>query len=162
MSNRARGAARSCRLAIGGLFTALLLSPVLPEAATPCFKPAEIEAEQAIRFQTELMVLSDSCDADIYPRFTQRNRRAIAAYQQLMIEHFRRLGSGHAEASFDSYMTKLANEVSLRNGREPLATLCGNAGAFLASADHFGENDFRRYVAEQAAERRPDYRSCTE
>ncbi len=51
-------------------------------AAPPASSSADIEADQAIRYQTELMVLSDTCGGDIYRDFTLRNRDAIIVYQQ--------------------------------------------------------------------------------
>ncbi|MGO8919572.1 MAG: hypothetical protein ACLQJR_27035 [Stellaceae bacterium] len=129
-------------------------------AATPqCLRANEVEAEQAIRFQTELMVVSDTCGAQTYTAFARRNRDALVAYQQQVIDRFRRSGASHAEASFDSYLTRLANEVSLRVGAKPVATMCRDAERFLATADTLAGDQFRRYVAEQAAAG-GDYRRC--
>jgi hypothetical protein len=146
---------------IVSVVAALVGSAAVALAATPqCLNPDEIEAEQAIRYQTELMVVSDTCGAQTYTHFARRNRDLLVEYQHQVIERFRRSGTARAEARFDSYMTKLANEVSLRAGRQPLAAMCQNAAPFLATADQLGKDDFRRFVAEQAAEHRSDYRSC--
>jgi hypothetical protein len=132
-----------------------------PATATPiCFRNTEIEADQAVRFQSELMVVSDSCRAGIYRGFTIRNRELIAAYQQEMIEHFRRNGAHNPEAYFDRFITKLANDFSLQAGSEPLAAFCSRSAAFLAQADGLDDRQFRRYVAQLAAERRGDYLRC--
>jgi hypothetical protein len=120
-------------------------------AATPqCLHPGEVEADQAIRFQTELMVVSDTCGAQTYTAFARRNREALVDYQHQVIERFRRTGDSHAEARFDSYLTRLANEVSLRVGAQPVAAMCRDASTFLATADTLAGDQFRRYVAEQA------------
>lgn len=137
----------------------LLGSAAWAAAATPqCLRGQEIEAEQAIRFQTELMVVSDTCGAQTYTAFARRNRAALVDYQQLIIERFRRAGASHAEARFDSYLTQLANEVSLRVGAQPVATMCRNAESFLATAESLAGDQFRRYVAEQAAADNSDRR----
>ena len=140
----------------------LLGSAALATAAAPpqCLKPDEIEAEQAIRFQAELMVVSDTCGAQTYTHFTRRNRDVLVEYQHQVIERFRRNGTGGAEARFDSYLTRLANEVSLRAGAQPVAAMCRDAASFLATADTLGNDAFRHYVAERAAEHRSDYRTC--
>lgn len=131
------------------------------EAAPQCYRPHEIEAEQAVHYQAELMVLSDSCGVEqTYVSWTTRVRRLLVGYQKELIAHFRRGGAGHAEAAFDSYLTKLANEVSLRTGQTPVASMCQQAADFLAKADRLGEEDFRQYVTAQAVERKPDYKSC--
>lgn len=137
------------------LATALALligSAASVAAATPqCLRPNDAEAEQAIRFQTELMVVSDTCGAPTYTLFARRNRTALMDYQHQVIERFRRSGAGHAEARFDSYLTRLANEVSLRLGAQPVAAVCRDAQNLLAMADTLAGDRFRRYVAEQAA-----------
>lgn len=133
----------------------------LAQAAPLCFRPAEIEAEQGIRFQTELMVLSDACGDKTYTRFSQRNREVLTNYQQLMIQHFRR-GGGHPEATFDRYMTRLANETALHDGSELLSSLCARSAGLLASAAAWSKDDFRRYAAAQATERAHEYRHCAE
>lgn len=139
---------------------ALLLGSVAwATAATPqCLRSNEAEAEQAIRFQTELMVVSDTCGAQTYTAFARRNRAALVDYQQQVIERFRRSGSGHAEARFDSYLTQLANEVSLRVGAQPVAAMCRDAQPFLATAETLAGDQFRHYVAEQAAMRSKEQR----
>lgn len=140
---------------------ALLGSVTLATASTThCLRPDDIEAEQAIHFQAELMVVSDTCGAQTYVHFASRNREALAEYQKEMIARFRRDGVAHAEQHFDSYLTRLANEVSLRNGAQPVATVCQNARPLLATADSLGKDEFRHYVAQQAEIHRADYRRC--
>jgi hypothetical protein len=146
------------RFAIAGVL--LLGSAAWAVAATPqCLRSDEVEADQAIRFQTELMVVSDTCGAQTYTRFARRNRQALVEYQQQVIDRFRRTGMPHAEAHFDSYLTRLANEVSLRVGAQPVAAMCRDAQRFLATADTLVGDEFRHYVAQQAATR-SNYRLC--
>jgi hypothetical protein len=140
----------------------LLGSAALAAAAAPqCLAPNEIEAEQAVRFQTELMVVSDTCGAQTYTQFARRNRTTLVDYQQQVIDRFRRDGTPHAEAKFDSYLTRLANEVSLRTGAQPVAAMCRDAASFLATAETLGGDEFRRYIAQQAAVHKADYRRCS-
>ena len=58
-----------------------------------CYSPADIEAEQALLFQTNLMVISSACRDTVYGEFRARNTAAILRYQNAMIEHFRRTGA---------------------------------------------------------------------
>jgi hypothetical protein len=132
----------------------LLGSVAWAAAATPqCLRARDLEAEQAMRFQTEIMVVSDTCGAQTYTRFARRNREALVEYQKQVIDHFRRIGSPHAEARFDSYLTQLANEVSLRVGAQPVAQMCEQAQPLLATADALAGDGFRRYVAQQVTSR---------
>src|SRR5580704_13315181 len=129
-------------------------------ATQECLRPAEAEAEEAIRFQTELMVVSETCHQQIYPRFVDRNRKELVGYQRRMIERFRRIGAPRPTASLDTYMTHLANEVALRVGAQDVDALCRDAADFLATADALDAKKFRRYIAEQAVERDGEHRRC--
>jgi hypothetical protein len=130
-------------------------------APQECLRPAEAEAAQAIRFQTELMVVSETCHEQIYPHFLHRNRLALAEYQKRMIERYRRTGAARPKASLDTYMTGLANETALRVSAEPVEVLCREQADFLATADALDVKKFRRYIAKQAVERDAE-RRCTE
>ena len=146
-----------------GIVAAVLaLSVGTAQAAAParCFSPAEIEAEQAILFQTELMVVSEACRDNIYVSFLQRNVEAIKAYQKRMIDHFRRSGEPRAEAAFDSYATRLANQSALRNGKMPVATLCQEAKYLLTAGSGFDGDGFRTYASSKASTNLAYYRVC--
>jgi hypothetical protein len=127
-----------------------------------CLRPAEAEAEQAIRFQTELMVVSETCHEQTYPHFLHRNRTALAEYQKRMIERYRRTGAARPKASLDTYMTRLANETALRVSNEPVEALCQEQADFLATANALDAKKFRRYIAKQAAERDAERRRCAD
>jgi hypothetical protein len=144
---------------------ALLLSAVgVAHAAAParCFSPSEIEAEQAILFQTELMVLSETCRDNIYVSFLHRNVEQIKAYQKRMIDHFRRSGERRAESAFDSYVTRLANQSALRNGKMPVPSLCQEAKYLLTAGDAFDSNGFHQYASSKASSNLGYYRVCKE
>ena len=49
-------------------------------APKECFSNADLEAEEAVRFQARLMVMSDICRDTTYGLFTQRNRDAIDSW----------------------------------------------------------------------------------
>jgi uncharacterized protein len=129
-------------------------------ATQECLRPAEAEAEQAIRFQTELMVVSETCHEQIYPHFLHRNRKALVDYQKRMIERYRRTGAARPTASLDTYMTRLANETAAHVSAEPLEMLCQEQADFLATADTLDGKKFRRYIAKQAMERDGEHRRC--
>jgi len=77
-----------------------------------------------------------------------------------MIERFRKSGK-RAEARFDTYITRLANEVSLRNGAQPVTIVCAEAANLLATASTLGNAEFRHYIAERAAaERKAEPKHC--
>lgn len=131
------------------------------EAASPgCFNAAEIEAEQAILFQTELMVVADACRDPSYVQFVKRNRETVVMYQKRMIDRFRRAGEKKAENAFDTYATKLANESSLRNGAAAVATVCEQAAQLIATANTLTNKSFREFAAEKAHYNAHFYNQC--
>ena len=147
-------------LTAGATGLVVLANIALPAAAAACYQASEIEADQAIRYQTELMVLSDTCGGDTYRTFTVQNRDAIVLYQKRMIEHFRRIGVRNPQSRFDSLQTRLANEEALRNAGEPAQSVCGRAAAILAQARNLDGTGFKQQVATLVAEHRADYRRC--
>src|SRR5947207_64050 len=75
---------------IAAFGAALALQPVSAAERTKgdCYTPSAIEAEQAIRFLTDVMIVSTTCQDTIYAEFRLRNRDPILAYQQAMMAHF--------------------------------------------------------------------------
>ena len=142
-----------------GVIAVIFAGSVSVAQAATCYKADEIEADQAVRFQTQLMVLSDSCGSQSYTEFTTRNGSTLAAYQNTLIDYFKRSG-GHADSAFDRFITALANKTALDAGRQPIASLCTQSADFLTKAGAFNKADFQHYVAEQAAAQRANYQSC--
>jgi hypothetical protein len=139
----------------------LLAAVGTAQAAQPsCFHAAEIEAEQAILFQTELMVVADSCRDPSYVKFLQRNRDTVVMYQKRMIDRFRKAGERKPENAFDTYATKLANQSSLRNGSVPVTSVCEAAAQLISTANSLNNKSFREYAAERAHLNAPFYNQC--
>jgi hypothetical protein len=155
------------RAAIGKLVTtATMLAFVLPSAAAPaatashCFNPNEIEADQAIRYQTELMVVSDTCGVDTYRNFTVHNRDQIVAYQHQLVEHFKRDGVRSPQTTLENFMTQVANEFALQTGRELRQVVCTKSADFLAQAEKIDISQFRTTAAQLAVTNAESYRRC--
>lgn len=141
----------------------MLLGAIATANAAPqCYRANEIEAEQAMRYQAKLMVLSDSCRSNSYSQFLRRNAEAISSYQHQLIGYFRRIDGRRPEDAFDRFLTRLANQFALGAGQEPLDSLCIKAADFLSQALNFGKEEFRHFMAEQAALERKSYRSCAD
>jgi len=145
------------------LGAALSLAAIAAHAASrgECFSNADLEAEEAVRFQARLMVLSDICRDTTYGLFTQRNRDAIMAYQRQMIDHFKRAGEHRADITFENYMTRLANQESIASGQRTAGEICQPNNALIITANRIGTpTDFRAYAASQAAADRASYLTC--
>jgi hypothetical protein len=130
-------------------------------ATALCLQPADIEAEQAIRYQTDLMVISDTCGSGSYRDFTIHNRETIIFYQNQLIDRFRRAGVRNPRASLDSYLTEMANQSSLATVREATQAVCGRSAALLAEASTLKSEQFRHRMATLAAENVKGNRRCS-
>lgn len=144
---------RLALVAAVGLF-ALQQPMVAAEARQPCYTTAAMEADQAIRYMTDLMVVSSACQNQVYAKFRYRNQNAIRDYQHTMIRHF------HSTARFDDWDTKLANDFSLQRNGQPTAQMCQQAAGMLARADTFDDARFRAFAASMAAAATKQYNKC--
>jgi hypothetical protein len=114
------------------------------KAASKSCPPASArEAEAAIRFLTDLMVVSSTCQDTVYAEFRLRNRDAIVGYQKAMIQHL------HGNAAFDRWDTALANQAAQKQGGNQ--QLCTQSAALLQQAKAMDPKGFRAYAAAQAA-----------
>ena len=113
------------------------------KAKNSCPPASAREAEQAIRFLTDLMVVSSVCQDTVYAEFRLRNRDAIIGYQKAMIAHL------HGNAAFDRWNTSLANQVAQKQGGNVM--LCQQSAALLQQAKALDTKSFRAYAAAQAA-----------
>jgi hypothetical protein len=144
-------------------FALVVFAPLaaLPAAApTPCYLPDEIEADQAMQFQTELMVLSDTCGGEFYRDFTVRNREQILSYQHQLLDHFRRTGAKSPQASLDSFMTRVANEHALKDGSQLRADVCTRSATLITESLTIDRVKFRQRAATLAVENEAEYKRC--
>ena len=115
-----------------------------------CYSAVDVEAEQAILFQTNVMVISSACKDTIYGEFRARNKDAIIRYQKAMIDHFRRAGSRKAQSDFDRWNTSLANEISLKQGTLPMAQVCQQASEMMKLASTIDAKGLHDYAVAKA------------
>ena len=96
--------------------------------AAPCFLPTEIEADQAIRLRTSLLIVSQQCKDPTYSRFIERNGDTLAAYEQLLQERFERDRGPDALAT---YLTQIESAENERAARTP--SYCADAFELVKS-----------------------------
>ena len=116
------------------------------KSASRCMPAAALEAEQGLRYMTQLGIASNTCTTiEIYAGFRTRNRDAIVAYQKTMIDHF------HGNAGFDRWNTALANQMAQHQTGVTPAQFCEQSWPMLKQASTLDINGFRAYAAAQAA-----------
>jgi hypothetical protein len=113
------------------------------KAKSSCPPASAREAEVAIRFVTDLMVVSSVCQDTVYAEFRLRNRDAIVGYQNAMIS------SMHGNAAFDRWNTSLANQAASKQAGNQ--QICIQSAALLQQAKAMDVKGFRAYAAAQAA-----------
>jgi hypothetical protein len=131
------------------LIAALVAAAAAPPgwAASSCPSSGAAEAEAAIRYVTDLMVISSVCQDTVYAEFRLRNQTQIMAYQKALMAQF------HGAAGFDRWNTALANQAAQKqNGNQQL---CQQSVALLQQAKALDANGFRAYAAAQAAAAAP-------
>jgi hypothetical protein len=117
-----------------------------------CYSSADSEAEQALLFQTNLMVISSACRDTIYGEFRARNKDAIVRYQNAMIEHFRHTGARNPKSAFDTWQTSLANEFAQKQALTPTAQFCQQSAEMLKLASTLDQKGFHDYATTHVAD----------
>jgi len=132
----------------------LLPAGVAGAADGKCYSPAAIEAEQALKFLSDVMVASTECHDTTYGLFQQRNREAVIAYQKAMIAHF------HSTAAFDSWDTGIANDASMKHVGQSMTQACQQAADLIKTASSLDVRGFRAMAAQLAAQNKGQYQLC--
>ena len=136
------------RLVLAAAMVAMALQlPAAAMARGSCYSQAAMEADQAIRYLTDLMVVSSSCRDSIYGQFRARN-------QHTLIEHY------HGTKGFDDWNTVLANEYSMKRSALPTATMCQQSAAMLQKASTLDLAGYRAYAAGLATAASAQYEKC--
>jgi hypothetical protein len=123
-------------------------------AAGNCYSPTAIEAEEAIRYVTDLMVISSSCRDTKYAEFKLRNRDQIVNYQKALITHF------HGNAAFDKWNTSLANVAAQKQAGLTVTQVCQQQATMLKQASMQDAKAFRAFALQQAAAASTRYAKC--
>ena len=140
-------------MALAGGLTALQAGWV-PDARAQCYSQTAIEAEQAIRYITDVMLASTACQNTTYAEFRLRNKDAIIAYQKALISHFR------GESAFDRWNTAIANVAAQKQATVNLGVFCHQAETLMKHAKALDPNAFRAFAASQASAAGAQYTKC--
>ncbi|HZT89311.1 MAG TPA: hypothetical protein VFA12_15155 [Stellaceae bacterium] len=134
--------------------TAIQIMPATAASRGSCYTAAALEAEEAIRYMTDLMIVSSTCKDTVYAEFRLRNKDAIIHYQRALITHF------HGSSAFDSWNTTLANESARRGAGIPSAQFCRQSIALLNQAKALDAKAFHDLAAAKAAAAGPEFVRC--
>jgi len=138
-------------------------------AASQCYTPREVEAEQGLRIQSELMVIALTCmkmpqSQDMYTKyqsFTRKNQTALTGYENELIGYFRNGGSKNAEQDFHTLRTGLANKISQSAIRMSTLSFCQNFGPRVDTALAMDPAKFQRWAQHPFADSPTSRPACT-
>ncbi|WP_142847826.1 hypothetical protein [Telmatospirillum sp. J64-1] len=145
------------RFSLAALALAFSASSALPAAAASpegvgsCYTPTEVRASQLRQLQTELMVAALSCNhADLgfrekYNAFVHKFGKNLNDNAKVLRTHFSRNYGSEQARRFDSYITALANEASVRSVGE--ATYCESAYQLYEAVSSLGPREIEDFAA---------------
>ncbi len=123
------------------LFCALLWLAPAALAAQNCYTPAEVEAEQALRIHSELMVIGLTCNRAQggqpyarYQQFTRKHESLLSGYESDLIRHYRAEGDKNPEKHLHNLRTQLANGISRHAANMPTPEFCDRFAPRLSRA----------------------------
>jgi hypothetical protein len=135
-----------------------------------CYTPAQFEAEQGLRIQSELMVIALTCMKapgggqamyNKYQSFNSKHRGLISGYEAEMISFFRGNGLSANEAAINNFKTGLANDISQHAIRTSTASFCKQFASRVDQALSMDQPKVRRW-AQQVWPKSPTSRPlCT-
>ena len=95
-----------------------ILAATSAQAATQCYTPAEMKAEQLLRLHSELMVITVTCHQSsigenlvpFYTGFTKINIHPLHEAEQTLMRHYKATYGGTGVDWLDKLRTRLGNE----------------------------------------------------
>ncbi len=104
-----------------------------PALAAPCVSPPTTLNARVL--QTELMVAALSCnEQQRYNAFVSAFRSEIAAQSASLRKLFSRTYGSNGKRQLNAYVTKLANDASMRSADVGKHAYCASAGSLFAEA----------------------------
>lgn len=134
---------------IAGLFSVCGYSSA---EAMQCLSDQEMRAQAAITIHSELMVTALNCTSQypakgliqIYESFSRKHRDVLSESESLLIRYFKQNGQGYH--AFDSYRTRVANNVSEQVFERTQFRFCREHVGELLAAASWSQNEFLKQI----------------
>jgi hypothetical protein len=128
--------------------------PTALKAVQKCYTPQQYRAEQAVRYQTQLMVAGMLCQQQAgqqiysqYQGFSLRNQEVITRAENQLIGFFRVHGTETTpERGLHSLRTNLANEFSMRAMQQSIDKFCATAIPRVKQAAMMQPRQFEKHL----------------
>ena len=142
-----------------------------PAAARGCYSPAEAEAEQGIRIQSELMVIGLNCQhmtprgwKNFYTQYRELSNRyadLFAGYEETLIHFYEKQGDGNPEGRIHDMRTQFANKVSKEAAQMRPDIFCATFAGRIPEAAKMSRADFKRWASTPYGNYPVSYPSCS-
>ena len=130
-----------------GALTVVAMACGSPALAETCAQPDDETALRVRVLQTALMVGALSCQQhDPYNAFVTRFQPTLATHGAALKAYFKRAHGGGWSAVLDEFVTRLANEASLR-GMQNLRTFCTESKRLFHDVMAIEDNGLEAFVA---------------
>ena len=128
-----------------------------PAYASSCYSHEEAEAEQGIRIHSELMVIGLNCQhmkfkdgTNLYleyRKFTNEHSDLFSAYEQILMEYYRRQGHSDPEATINTTRTQIANKISKDAATMRPDLFCNRYAGRLLKVINFSKSDIKAWAS---------------
>jgi hypothetical protein len=133
-----------------------------PAWAEICVEAADQEALRMRMLQTDLMVAALSCKQhDLYNAFVERFKPQLGEQGRSLKAFFKRAYKSNATAELDDFVTRLANESSLR-GMRNLRTFCADSEALFGALAVVEAAEIGTFLAVWPDADRHGFAACTQ
>lgn len=140
--------------------TSMLLLAATPATAAECVSKQEQISLQTRTLQTELMVAALTCnEAAQYNAFVKAYRPQLMESHANISAYFKRTNARNGESEMTTFMTKLANESSLRSAKNK-AKFCANARQIFGKTLKPGGVNMSSYVGKVKAASSHGLKTC--
>ena len=135
--------------------------------AGECYQSSEYEAEQVVRFQTQLMVIAMMCDphtdAELYgdyQKFSTANKDVITGNEKTLLSFFRKNKVKSSEKSLHTLRTDIANEMAQYASTQVPSKFCAKFESRIDEAVSLQPNDLNVLVSDMGTELPSSYPLC--
>lgn len=122
-----------------------------------CYRQDEAEAEQAVRIDTELMVIGLNCQGmrsipgsnslyTNYRLFNQRHGKLLAEYEARLVGYFLRTGTRDANGALNQLHTEFANKISLEAAHMRPDLFCAQYAPRIGRVSGMTDADIQRWA----------------
>lgn len=151
------------------LAAAFALAALPALAANACYTPAQLEAEQALRLHSELMVVTVTCRQGsegqslpaAYGDFTKKNIGYLHNAEQTMETYYKSTHRGDPVAMLDDLRTRLANEFGQKSADMSPDAFCAAYRDMVVQLDGASPLEVENQVQRMEASYRPYVKPCS-